>query len=99
MIGTTLTTRYFLFVFRWEVELKSIRHLGVGRPERHLFMYNYLSIGVDAQVTLNFHLARKSELYVKKSRFINKVLSRSKVVLVITPLVRGILLATTVRFF
>lgn len=36
-------------------------------------MYNYLSVGVDAQVALNFHLARQSQFYMFSSRMINKV--------------------------
>jgi hypothetical protein len=36
-------------------------------------MYNYLSVGVDAQVTLDFHRARESPFYIISSRLINKV--------------------------
>ena len=35
-------------------------------------MQNYLSIGVDALVTYNFHKARESPFYVMSSRLINK---------------------------
>ena len=38
-----------------------------------MFMYNYLSVGVDAQVTLDFHRARESPFYIISSRLINKV--------------------------
>jgi hypothetical protein len=36
-------------------------------------MYNYLSVGVDAQVALDFHHARESPFYIFSSRLINKV--------------------------
>lgn len=37
-------------------------------------MYNYFSIGVDAQVALNFHIARQSLIHMFSSRIINKAL-------------------------
>ena len=37
-------------------------------------MNNYLSIGVDALVTYNFHKARESPFYVMSSRIINKLI-------------------------
>ena len=37
-------------------------------------MQNYLSIGVDALVTYNFHQARESPFYVMSSRLINKLI-------------------------
>ena len=37
-------------------------------------MQNYLSIGVDALVTYNFHKARESPFYFMSSRLINKLI-------------------------
>lgn len=42
-------------------------------PHRKLYMYNYFSVGVDAQVTFNFHKARESPFYMLSSRLFNKV--------------------------
>lgn len=58
---------------RWNIEIRPSRHLGIRRPVRSMFMYNYLSVGVDAQVTLDFHRARESPFYIISSRLINKV--------------------------
>ncbi|RZC39409.1 diacylglycerol kinase epsilon [Asbolus verrucosus] len=49
---------------RWKVEITSSRHLGLRIPNKTLFMYNYIGIGVDAQVALNFHKTRDSLFYV-----------------------------------
>lgn len=50
------------------------RHMGLPLiGSKHLFMYDYLSIGVDAQVTLNFHRTRESPFYIFSSRLFNKV--------------------------
>ncbi|KAJ8929806.1 hypothetical protein NQ314_017403 [Rhamnusium bicolor] len=59
---------------RWKVEVTSTRHLGLKLPSKTYFMYNYLSIGVDAQVALNFHRTRDSAFYVYGSRLFNKLL-------------------------
>ncbi|CAG9857296.1 unnamed protein product [Phyllotreta striolata] len=59
---------------RWKVEVTSNRHLGLKLPSKIHFMYNYISIGVDAQVALNFHKTRDSIFYVYGSRLVNKLL-------------------------
>ncbi|XP_067006529.1 diacylglycerol kinase epsilon isoform X2 [Anabrus simplex] len=59
---------------RWLVEICPSRHLGIRLPSRQLFMYNYISIGVDAQVTLDFHRTRESPFYLFSSRLFNKLL-------------------------
>nr|CAI5817275.1 unnamed protein product [Callosobruchus analis] len=59
---------------RWKVEVTSTRHLGLKLPNKIYYMYNYLSIGVDAQVALSFHKTRDSIFYVYGSRVFNKLL-------------------------
>ncbi|XP_056643490.1 diacylglycerol kinase epsilon [Diorhabda sublineata] len=59
---------------RWKLEVISNRHLGLKLQNKTYFMYNYLSIGVDAQVALNFHRTRESGFYIYGSRLINKML-------------------------
>ncbi|XP_047108669.1 diacylglycerol kinase epsilon isoform X1 [Schistocerca piceifrons] len=59
---------------RWKVEIKPVRHLGIRLPIRRIFMYNYLSIGVDAQIALDFHRTRESPYYLFASRIFNKML-------------------------
>lgn len=58
---------------RWKVEIKPKRSLRIKSNCKELFMYNYLSVGVDAQVTLDFHRARESPFYIFSSRMFNKV--------------------------
>ena len=48
--------------------------LGIQLPSQTIFMQNYLSIGVDALVTYNFHKARESPFYFMSSRLINKLI-------------------------
>lgn len=59
---------------RWQVEVTSTRHLGLRIPNKIYYMYNYLSVGVDAQVALSFHNTRDSIFYVYGSRLFNKLL-------------------------
>ncbi|XP_046406232.1 diacylglycerol kinase epsilon, partial [Ischnura elegans] len=59
---------------RWKVTIHPMRHLPMHHPLKEMFMYNYMSIGVDAQVTLNFHRARESPFYIFSSRFFNRFL-------------------------
>ncbi|KAF2357512.1 Diacylglycerol kinase catalytic domain, partial [Trinorchestia longiramus] len=43
-------------------------------PTREILMNNYLSVGVDALVTLRFHQARQSPFYLFNSRLLNKLI-------------------------
>lgn len=59
---------------RWNVTIKSYGGLGFRGSHQTLFMYNYISVGVDAQVTLNFHRTRESRFYLFSHRIFNKLL-------------------------
>ena len=59
---------------RWRVEVVPRRHLRIRLPASTVYMNNYLSIGVDALVTHNFHKARESPFYLISSRIINKLI-------------------------
>lgn len=59
---------------RWSVIIKPYGGLGFRGSYQTLFMYNYISVGVDAQVTLNFHRTRESRFYLFSHRIFNKML-------------------------
>ena len=59
---------------RWKVEVVPRRPLRIRLPASTVYMNNYLSIGVDALVTHNFHKARESPFYLISSRIINKLI-------------------------
>lgn len=59
-------------VDRWLVRIDLLR--AVPLPGSTVLMTNYLSVGVDALVTLNFHRTRESPLYLWSSRLFNKLL-------------------------
>ncbi len=58
---------------RWEVSIEHRRYLGLNRGAKVLTMNNYLGVGCDAGVALNFHRHRESRPELFQSRFINKV--------------------------
>ncbi|CAG5093683.1 Similar to DGKE: Diacylglycerol kinase epsilon (Homo sapiens) [Cotesia congregata] len=59
----------------WTVTLQyDGRSLGFRGSQQRKFMYNYMSVGVDAQVALNFHRARESRFYLFSHRIFNKLL-------------------------
>lgn len=53
--------------------MSSTKHLGIRIPNKIIYMYNYFSIGVDAQVALDFHKTRNSNFYIFGNRIFNKV--------------------------
>lgn len=59
---------------RWQVIVSPPRPLGIRLPPKTHYMYNYLSIGVDAQVALDFHRTRDSKFYIFSNRIFNKLL-------------------------
>ncbi|KAH9495777.1 hypothetical protein Btru_013297 [Bulinus truncatus] len=58
---------------RWTVQIKDIKHFRFYQHSKDYTMNNYLSVGVDALVTLNFHRQRESWPAVFAHRLINKV--------------------------
>ena len=52
------------------MQLDPVRH--VHLPGSTVRMTNYVSLGVDALVTLNFHKTRESPHYLWSSRLVNK---------------------------
>lgn len=57
------STGYYRRSYNLLVESLHIPKSIMPPGNRNLFMYNYLSVGVDALVALNFHETRKSKLY------------------------------------
>ncbi len=58
---------------RWKVSMEHKRYLGLRKGARELTMNNYLGVGCDAGVALNFHRQRECRPELFKSRLINKV--------------------------
>lgn len=65
--------RLIFLLSRWEVCIEQRRYLGLKRGAKVLTMNNYLGLGCDAGIALNFHRQRESRPELFKSRIINKV--------------------------
>ncbi|KAG4065720.1 hypothetical protein HA402_012398 [Bradysia odoriphaga] len=66
-----------VYLDRWHIDIEGRRSRRLHMnwlPHRKLQIYNYFSIGVDAQIALNFHKARDSPFYIFSSRVLNKIL-------------------------
>lgn len=69
-----------VLIDRWQLNFKFDRGSMIARrlnrlhPDKEIFMYNYVSVGVDALVTYNFHKLRQSAFYIIKSKIMNKFL-------------------------
>lgn len=61
------------FFFRWKVDIRC-NVLKKIKVVNSITMYNYLGIGLDAQIALNFHQTRKSPFYLFNSTLINKII-------------------------
>ena len=79
--GKLLSIRRSILVSKHCIKVKNLQELteifiilGIKLPSQEIFMQNYLSIGVDALVTFNFHKARESPFYLMSSRLINKLI-------------------------
>ncbi|XP_052740182.1 diacylglycerol kinase epsilon [Bicyclus anynana] len=72
-IVTSLQQAQEQIIDRWKVTITPKHVLGRlrARAARELFAYNYASIGVDAQVALDFHRARATFLYRYTSQYLN----------------------------
>lgn len=57
---------------RWNVSIEPQRYLGIRRSTRTLKMNNYLGVGCDAGVALNFHRQRQTRPELFTSRLLNK---------------------------
>ena len=65
-----------LFFSRWQVKIEHRRYLGLKRGAKVITMNNYLGIGCDAGIALNFHRQRETRPELFKSRIINKVATK-----------------------
>ncbi|KAK3859609.1 hypothetical protein Pcinc_034294 [Petrolisthes cinctipes] len=59
---------------RWQIQYFPPRHLLVHASEVDLHMNNYVSMGIDALVSLKFHRARESPSYIFNNRHFNKLM-------------------------
>uniref|UniRef100_T2MFN4 Diacylglycerol kinase n=1 Tax=Hydra vulgaris TaxID=6087 RepID=T2MFN4_HYDVU len=59
---------------RWQVSIKNSGYFGKKLKTKVVYMNSYVSVGCDAQVTLNFHRHRQYQPFLFTSRIINKLM-------------------------
>ncbi|ESN99030.1 hypothetical protein HELRODRAFT_95052 [Helobdella robusta] len=68
-----ISTANVIRLDRWRLDIVPKMSFNLGFTNKRLIINNYMSIGVDAQVALNFHHHREMRPIFFRNRFINKL--------------------------